>query len=244
MALCVGVALLSLVRLRRSLGWAVLLGAALGFSVLLRTDSLLLVALPVACALLAMRPSIRFVLITALASMPFLVPWAWYDDLRYGSPVSLTSSGDVGSFTHPFLDGFVSLLVSPGKGLLWFAPILLLSLWGLRSAYRCWPILTILAVVLIGSRVLFFASWFDWAGGLSFGPRFILPAVPAFTVPMTALVMTQTRRGLLARFGVPLVAIGAVVALVGSVSFGSWGTNAPPASWRSNPVVIVIRAHT
>lgn len=241
-ALCIAVALLGLARLGGSVGWAAAVGGAVGLSVLFRTDSLLLVAIPVGGAMLALRPPLRHLVVAVAVAIPPMALWGWYDVARYGSVFSLGYQNDPG-FTHPFGDGLVSLLVSPGKGIIWFAPVLILTLWSIRGAYRRWPILTILSVVLIGSRFLFYASWWAWDGGLSFGPRLIVPALPAFAIPMTALVIERGTNPRFVRIGGGLVVFGALMALLGAISFGSWGTNAPAGSWRSNPIVIVVQAH-
>jgi len=241
-ALTVAVALLGLSRLGSSITWAGAIGGASGLSVLFRTDSLVLVALPVACAMVALSPTRRQVAVATIVALPPLGLWGWYNVVRFGSLFSLGYRTDPG-FTHPFGNGLVALLISPGKGIIWFAPVLILTLWSIAGAYRRWPTLTVLAIVLICSRFLFFASWWAWDGGLSFGPRFIVPALPAFAIPMTALVIDRGRNLWFVRIGAGLVVFGALMALLGAISFGSWGTNAPAGSWRSNPIVIVVQAH-
>ncbi len=242
-ALCIAAALLGLARLRQSIGWSALVGVAVGCSVLFRTDSIVMVAVPVGCALLALRPPLGHLGIAAAASAPPLALWGWYNVARFGSLFSFGYASSGQGFTHSFPDGLVGLLISPGKGLIWFAPVAILSLWSLRGAYRRWPVLTVLAIVLIAARFLFYASWYGWDGGLSFGPRFILPALPAFAIPMTAFVLERGRDKRFVWLGAACVVFGALMALVGAISFGSWGTNAPAGSWRSNPIVIVARAH-
>jgi len=241
-ALCIAVALLGLARLGTSVGWAAAVGGAVGLSVLFRTDSLLLVLIPVGVAMLALRPPIRHLAVAAAVAFPPLALWGWYNVARFGSVFSLGYKNDPG-FTHSFVDGLIGLLVSPGKGIIWFAPVLILTLWSIRGAYRRWPILAVLAIVLICSRFLFYAAWWKWDGGLSFGPRFIVPALPAFVIPMTALVIERGRDPRFVRIGAGLAVIGAFMALLGAVSFGSWGTDVPAGSWRSNPIVIVVQKH-
>jgi hypothetical protein len=242
-ALCVAVGLLALARRGTSGAWAIWVGAAAGLSVLFRTDSLLLIALPLGIAVVATRPPARHLAMAAAASLPFLALWAWYDEARFGSVFSLGYTNHGQGFTHPFFDGFIGQFVSPGKGIIWFAPVLLLSLWSFRSAYQRWPALTMLVIVLIAARFFFYASWWAWDGAFSFGPRFLVPALPGLAVPMTALVMTRGRDRHFVRAGIVLVLFGAMMALIGAISTGSWGTNAPAGSWRSNPIVIVVRHH-
>lgn len=67
-------------------------------------------------------------------------------------------------------------LISPGKSIFIFSPVLLLSLWSLifhfRTSWSAWLYL----IVLIIFQALFYDS--EWAGHVNWGLRFILPAVP------------------------------------------------------------------
>lgn len=101
-------------------------------------------------------------------------------------------SGQVG-FSYPFLFGLVSILFSFGKGLLFFAPGLLLARSvlnesvdrGLRGAFRLW------LWFLIG-MVLVYSKWWAWYGGWCWGPRFfVLAGVPA----TLALAVQLSRNG-------------------------------------------------
>ncbi|MEO8846190.1 MAG: hypothetical protein ABI591_04930 [Kofleriaceae bacterium] len=66
--------------------------------------------------------------------------------------------------------GVGGLLVSPGRGLLWFAPIALVGLWyGATSKVRLHRLVAagaILQLVVVG-------AFYKWHGGLAFGPRLL-----------------------------------------------------------------------
>jgi hypothetical protein len=242
-ACCVAWALLALVRLDGSWRWGAVLGFCLGFSVLVRTDSAPLVLLPFVVALAVRRTPRRTWMLVIAGALPELVVWAWYDLARYGSLFSSGYSNTGQGFTHPFGDGLVGLLVSPGKGFVWFAPVVILAVMATAASWRRWPLPTLLAWVLVVGRILFYSSWWAWDGGLSFGPRFLVPAVPALGVMLTSWVMDSDRNRRRMALALGLVVIGSLLALLGAVSFGSWGTNAPAGSWHSAPVVIVLNAH-
>jgi hypothetical protein len=60
-----------------------------------------------------------------------------------------------------------ALLVSPARGILWYAPVVLVAL-----VSRCWLALALVAQLLIAS------AFFNWHGGtLSFGPRLLAETV-------------------------------------------------------------------
>jgi hypothetical protein len=79
--------------------------------------------------------------------------------------------------------GAFGLLFSPGRGLFFYAPLMLLLFFGLRPAWRRLPRLYYL---LIASTCLcywlFYGSWFAWGGTWGWGPRFLLPILPLLMV--------------------------------------------------------------
>ncbi len=86
-----------------------------------------------------------------------------------------------GGYSYPFVLGVLSILVSFGKGLIFYCPGLLLIVWSWKhislSIERRMVILWIL--ILVG-LTLAYASWWSWYGGWYWGPRFFLFAsVPA-----------------------------------------------------------------
>lgn len=134
------------------------------------------------------RKQWRYLLVLAAAA-GLVLGEAW---LRRGHPLRTGYEGDAGyrtvlpysglpEFSYPFLFGVLSIFLSFGKGLLFFAPGLFLppgasgaSLSnGLREAYRLW-LLFLLGLILVSAR------WWSWYGGWAWGPRFLLFAsIPA-----------------------------------------------------------------
>jgi hypothetical protein len=109
-------------------------------------------------------------------------------DAGYGDDTSYRTlmpySGGHG-FDYPFFLGLLSLTLSFGKGLLFFAPGLILpvrrrlravALADDTTLYRLygWWLLFLTGLVLV------YSPWFAWYGGFTWGPRFLLfAAVPA-----------------------------------------------------------------
>jgi hypothetical protein len=108
---------------------------------------------------------------------------AW---LRRGSPWRTGYEGDRGphtlmpysgrpGFSYPFALGLLSIVSSPGKGLIFFAPGLALSATsalrrdarGLFACQGAW------LAFLVG-LVLVYSKWWAWYGGWFWGPRFFL----------------------------------------------------------------------
>ena len=115
---------------------------------------------------------------------------ALYNHLRWGS--FITSYGgphasELG-FTTPLSLGLRGLLLSPGKSIFVFNPLAVLGVFGLVLMFRRDRALALLIVFLVVPRLVFFAMWSSWDGGWTWGPRFLLPAVPLLTLAAVDLV--------------------------------------------------------
>jgi hypothetical protein len=92
-------------------------------------------------------------------------------------------------FTTPrpnFLQAILGPLVSPGKSIFLFSPILVLSIWCLfkdfRNSWSAWLYL----IVLIIAQALFYDS--EWAGHINWGPRYLLPATPLLLLSIAPVI--------------------------------------------------------
>jgi hypothetical protein len=167
-------------------------GAAVGGAVLFRTDSLVLVAVPVAGALLALsRRRRRDACLFALGALPFIVVWIWYNVARFGSP--FTGGYRYQGFSHPFFQGVYGLTLSPGRGIFIYAPLVIVALVIVPTLRGTDRVLGVLAAVLITVRVLFYAKWWAWSGGSVWGPRFLVPALPALAPAIAAALQRRPR---------------------------------------------------
>lgn len=90
-----------------------------------------------------------------------------------------------GSWVAPW-EGLIGLLVSPGKGLLFFCPLVILGLVALPALLRQQPILGWSLLAAVGARVLVIAARSDWHGGFGLGPRYLLLVLPLLVLPIGA----------------------------------------------------------
>ena len=119
-------------------------------------------------------------LLVLIAAVVLILAESW---IRRGSPFN--SGYGKQPFDTPFFLGLISILFSFGKGLIFFAPALLLpvknsilKLQGenkekLYTAYTLW-------IWFLVGLILVYSSWWAWYGGWFWGPRFFLFAsIPA-----------------------------------------------------------------
>jgi hypothetical protein len=131
----------------------------------------------------------------ALGVLPFALMVVAHNIARWGSPFSsgyalAPTPGimRVAPFGENMLVGLWGLFLSPGKSLFLYCPPLLLGLLGLPRLYRRAPevvtamALTVLPVVLLYSRLLF------WAGDYAWGPRYLVFLVPLLLLPAAVLI--------------------------------------------------------
>ena len=211
---------LALPRLRSVLG----IGAALAAALLTQPSQALLVLLVAGAAELLLWRGTR----RALASR-----WqpeaegssGWQRVLALFAPialaallVSLTPVGRLG-FLGPGYDMQVhraparvlGLLAAPGLGLVWMAPLILLLAFGVPRAQRLrrHPLLR-LALSMLAVACVSASLRADWAGGVAYGPRLLLPALPFLFVLVALFLSRELSRLQRAVFGVTL-ALGLVV---------------------------------
>jgi hypothetical protein len=133
-----------------------------------------------------------------------------YNYLRFGTPTAVQRykewpTGDV-------LEAFVSLAVSPGKGVLWFSPLLVLAVIGMRSFYGRAPALA--SAIAISSLIYLgvVSSQPFYGGDPCWGPRYAVAVLPmwALAIPFGA---ARLRRP--APIVVVLAGVGLAVQLLG-----------------------------
>ncbi len=99
-----------------------------------------------------------------------------------GYNLSNSALANYAPFNAPFLTGFLGQLFNLQTGLIWYAAPLLVSLVGFRSLYRSQRPAAITAAASLLLPLLFYAKFSNWAGEISWGPRFLLPALPLLAV--------------------------------------------------------------
>jgi hypothetical protein len=174
----------------------------------------------------------------ALGLIVALTGHAVYDAARFGTPLETGYGAQAtpAAYTTPLLVGLYGLLISSGKGVLWFAPVLWLvpSGWrAMRAAARgggedlrarlglarpagraAWG-----AAIAAMGALLLYGRFQHWAGDGSFGPRYLIPVMPLVFIPVGfALEARRTRRAI----AIVLAALGLLVQLGGvAIYFGA-----------------------
>jgi hypothetical protein len=165
-------------------------GLAIGWAVLTREGAA--AALPAALALLVLardrRERLAFAGYGMLGAALPISLLLWYNVYRFGHPLRHGYEGE--GFTASLLEGVAGLLFSPGRGLLFYAPTVLLALPGARLLWRRDRALILTAGTLFAGYLLIYGRWWAWHGGWAWGPRFLVPTLP-FLLLLAGEAMTQ-----------------------------------------------------
>lgn len=138
-----------------------------------------------------------------------LAAYVGYNYLRFGQ-MSLPSFQSEDALGNP-LAGFVTLALSPGKGLLWYSPPLIFAIFGFPGFASAQNHLAKLVLAVTVLQVGLMSSLIYASGDWCWGPRYLLPLMPIW-----ALALPFAPRRLSSRFVVAtVVAIGIAVQLLG-----------------------------
>jgi hypothetical protein len=116
------------------------------------------------------------------------------------------------TFSAPFLVGLFGLTLSFERGVLWFAPLILLAPWGaIRLVHdkQRWPALALSSAAVL--YLILISLWGGYQGGNCWGPRLLAPILPYVILLAGAAVNAAG----ITRVGWALVAAGILVNCLG-----------------------------
>jgi hypothetical protein len=146
-------------------------------------------------------------------------------------------------FSVPVLVGLYGLLFSPGKGLVLYAPVILVPVLCLRTLYAKGrsEVLLLLAVSLV--YLVLYGSWYDWYGGLCWGPRFLLPLIGPWLALAGRAVRPPSRRTVSVGLGIT-AGLGLAVQAVGASVHPHWINLVPgldPFNWSNSHLINTLK---
>jgi len=198
----------------RSIGLA---GLTLGLAVAARPTTFVFIVATVGC--LAWRRRWNWGSLCALAAAVPVLALIGYNSWYFGAPLGGGYGAEAARWTHPFWQGFGSLLLNPSRGLFVYTPALLLLPVGLRAVslrgrddwHRA------LAFAWFGAALVtigIYARWHVWWGGWSYGPRFLIETLPilcllsAYAFEKCTSRLNRTAAGVLVGASIGISALG------------------------------------
>jgi hypothetical protein len=111
--------------------------------------------------------------------------WCGLNWWRFGHPFESGYFRDqTPGFGGSILWGGAGLLFSPYSSLILYSPIVLLSGAGFRALWGRDRSAAMLFAGLFLAFFMFYASLGNWMGGRSYGPRYLVPFLPALVLPL------------------------------------------------------------
>lgn len=95
--------------------------------------------------------------------------------------------------TRNLTNGFYIHFLSPDRGMINYAPIILIGIFGIIFLYRKNAAYANLLAAVIGLNVLLYSMWGDPCGGWAFGSRYLIPAYAMLAIGL-GIVLTQWRK--------------------------------------------------
>lgn len=222
--------------------WLVLAGASYGLVVIWYNPSYAFPALPLLMYYLLLAIDFndfkrwrlalsagKDIVFDALAGVVGLLPFAglylWFNAIRFNGSSGLAGYG--GSIIPPIpplyvmLEGFWGLLLSPGKSIFVYTPLLLVLVifWfkfdhrKYRAELISFSLLFLIYLYFIGT-LLGDVDYLVWHGESSWGPRYLTPIIPFLTI-LVGLIVRRFSKKQVALVVVPLALAGFAVNLVG-----------------------------
>lgn len=172
-----------------------------------------------------------------------LAPFAVVNLATYGSLLPpYYAAQRLGNTPHLF-EALAGNLISPGRGLFLFSPVLLLAAAGviLKLRTRSLDGLDLVLAGCVAAHWVAISSFPRWWGGDAFGPRFFSDMVPFLVVlslPVVLWLTTVTpglHRLLAAGTCAALLAVSVAINLAGAYLPSTWCWNVVPANFDTRP---------
>lgn len=157
----------------------------------------------------------------AAGTLPSILINATYDVIRFGSPLRMEPYPDH-SLGFPPWFGIPDLLVSPGKGLLWYTPAVILLVLAARPFRRRFPLPAILFAIICGVYLLFYANVVYWHGDPAWGPRYLYAVLPYLIMPLGEVLRRYREYGRWRRRGVLGVLAASFLVQGAAVTVSYW----------------------
>jgi len=139
--------------------------------------------------LLANRSSKRLLNLISFSIFPFIfiIFSLIYNYIKTGVYLNPGSGYcSLADFPTPLFLGLYGNILSPGKGILIYMPVILFSIIGLKFFRYKRDAVFISLIVLV--YLFFYSKWWDWSGDWAWGPRLIVVLVPLFFIPIGFLL--------------------------------------------------------
>ena len=147
----------------------------------------------------------------------FIVIVGWYNYVRFGSvfelgygPSASTSLGGHRLFESSPLPTLAAMLFSPGKSIILYNPVILLSVLGVLGFCRRHKLLALVIFPAVVVNLVFHSFFTAWAGDYAWSVRYQVPMLPFLILPIVVL-LSRPMKAVMKALVVSLVSISCVI---------------------------------
>lgn len=114
--------------------------------------------------------------------------------LEFGYPDVAELGKQLNTFHTPFYVGLTGFLLSPGKSIFVYCPLLILGIYGMGKLWNMDRGLTTVCCGLPLVYLLFYMRYTQWEGGFCPGPRYLLPSVIVGCLGLAPVALMRSPR--------------------------------------------------
>lgn len=214
---------------RTGIYYSMLGGLFIGLAIMAHPSSLIVIPGFIGYFLLQIKQQNKEKLVSFLVALIIVVFFIGsINYVRFGSFTEFGYGYYQSLSAHSGWEGVIGLILSPGAGLIFYFPLVILVPLGLKYMYRKDKRLFFLCTYVIVvnwlySGTLSYAEPLSWTGWIAWGPRYLLPILPFITIAVGALFHDLNRKlGLKISITI-LCVIGFIVNLFGTLTWVHYG---------------------
>ncbi len=128
-------------------------------------------------------------------AVPGLAAFLAFNQARFGSPLATGYPSAFSEHWVPFPMGLWGMWMSPGKGLVAYAPLVLLAVPGLPALGRKCPAALVGVAGIVVPLQVGISLAYDWAGDPGWGPRYAVATLPLLWLGLAAWLGEGGARG-------------------------------------------------
>ena len=179
---------------RKGITYAGIAGLLLGLSIFASPVSLFFIPAFVVCSILYFRRNLNLLVFFLVFLVIMLCLVGIVNYVRFGSFTEFGYGSAYGTFAYnQGWTGLVGLFVSPGKGMIFYFPVVLLLPIALKFQYRQDKGLFLLTTSIVIVSWIYFGTLEAndesrfWSGAIAWGPRYLIPTLPFIVIALGTL---------------------------------------------------------